>query len=220
MLHEFEEIERIYGAEKGADLRKACRYLMRHQFVYSGDRGTATIYNTVMDPRFGRAIEGFFDCAGYRLYREPEEQWAGIVLHDDELSSTPRMRADETIVLLVCAAHWQDEANQGNVGDRATVLTTFNDLYDKYKEMAQQGAKAILATARFGEILGELSTRNLVWIGELDRDQQDREVVLRPMIKLVSGADVLRRIEERVRSEDFDPVVPESAFADGSETEE
>jgi hypothetical protein len=32
---------------------------------------------------------------------------------------------------------------------------------------------------------------------------QDREIVLRPMIKLVSGSDMLKHIEDHVRSEDY-----------------
>ncbi|TIW23416.1 MAG: DUF4194 domain-containing protein [Mesorhizobium sp.] len=205
MLTEFEELEARYGADKGADLRKACRYLLRHQFVYSGDRGVATIYDVIMDSRFRRAIDGFFDCIGYRIHREQEEQWVGIVLDDEEMSSTPKMRADETIVLLVAAAHWQDEANQGNVEERATVLTTFNVLYEKYREMAERGTKMLVAQSRFQDVLEDLAARNLIWLGEFDRTLQDREVVIRPMIKLISGSDALRRIEEQVALEDYEP---------------
>lgn len=205
MLAEFEEVESRFGADKGADLRKACRYLLRHQFVYSGDRGVATIYDVIMDSRFRRLIDGFFDCIGYRVHREQEEQWAGIVLCDEEMSSTPKMKADETIVLLVAAAHWQDEANQGNVEERATVLTTFNALYEKYREMAERGTKMLVPQSRFQDVLEALAARNLIWLGEFDRALQDREVVVRPVIKLVSGSDALKRIEEQVALEDYEP---------------
>jgi len=208
MLAEFEEVEARFGAEKGADLRKACRYLARHQFVYAGDRGVSTIYDMVMDSRFRKVIDEFFDCMGYKVHREQEEQWAGILLHDEEMSHTARMRMDETIVLLVTAAHWQDEANQGNVGDRATVLTTFNALYEKYREMTQGAVKQPITTARFLEILREMRARNLTWVSEQDPEMLDREVVLRPMIKLISGADMLKRIEDHVRSEDLASPAP------------
>ncbi|WP_192246871.1 DUF4194 domain-containing protein [Mesorhizobium silamurunense] len=208
MLNEFEEVEARYGADKGADLRKACRYLLRHQFVYSGDRGVATVYDVIMDSRFRRVIDGFFDCIGYRVHREHDEQWAGIALADEEMSSTPKMKADETIVLLVAAAHWQDEANQGNVEERATVLTTFNVLYEKYREMAERGTKMLMPQSRFQDVLEDLAARNLIWLGEFDRVLQDREVVVRPIIKLVSGSDALRRIEEQVALEDYEPRQP------------
>lgn len=218
MLAEFEDMEARYGADKAAELRKACRYLIRHQFIYAGDRGVSTIYDVVIDGRFRGLVDDFFDCMGYKVVREQEEQWAGIVLHDEEMSSTPRMRVDETIVLLVAAAHWQDEANQGNVEDRATVLTTFNALYDKYREMTQGAVRVPLSTSKFTEILREMSARNLLWIGEQDKEMQDREIVLRPMIKLVSGSDMLKRIEEQVRIEDY-PAFGESNGGGSSETE-
>ena len=92
MLVEFEEIEQRYGVEKGADLRKACRYLLRHQFVYSGDRGVATIYNTLSDGRFRGTVEGLFDSLGYRVARNAEEQWIGILLDDADPAALPKRR--------------------------------------------------------------------------------------------------------------------------------
>jgi hypothetical protein len=203
MLAEFEDMEARFGADKGAELRKACRYLIRHQFIYAGDRGVSVIYDIVMDGRFRGLVDDFFDSIGYKVVRDQEEQWVGIILHDEEMSSTPKMRVDETIVLLVAAAHWQDEANQGNVEDRATVLTTFNALYDKYREMMQGAVRVPLSTTKFADNLREMSARNLLWIGEQNKEMQDREIVLRPMIKLVSGSDMLKHIEDHVRSEDY-----------------
>lgn len=60
MLCEFEQIEAAFGIEKAADLRKACRYLLLNQFAYVGDRGVATIYNTLADNRFRRVVDEFF----------------------------------------------------------------------------------------------------------------------------------------------------------------
>jgi hypothetical protein len=217
MLAEFEDMEARFGADKVAELRKACRYLIRHQFIYAGDRGVSVIYDIVMDGRFRGLIDDFFDSMGYKVLRDQEEQWTGIILQDEEMSSTPRMRVDETIVLLVAAAHWQDEANQGNVEDRATVLTTFNALYDKYKEMTQGAVRVPISTAKFTDILREMSARNLLWVGEQDKEMQDREIVLRPMIKLVSGSDMLKRIEDHVKTEDY--LTPGDSQSSGDEAE-
>ena len=142
MLAEFDEIEARYGAEKAADLRKACRYLIRHQFAYSGDRGVATIYNTLTDNRFRGAVDGLFDSLGYRVLRNAEEQWVGILFDDDDAASFPKLRLDETIVLLVTAGHWQDDADRGDLFDRATSMTTVNVLYERYKDLLQSASSA------------------------------------------------------------------------------
>jgi hypothetical protein len=201
MLSEFREIEHAFGEEKAADLRKGLHFLLRHQFVFAGDRGTATVYDVVMDGRFRAAIDEFFDSCGYRVHRDEEAQWAGIVAVDHEVP-LPRMRLDETIVMLVLAAHWQDEVNVGAVEDRATVVTTLNTLYDRYREMVQQSGRTAIATSRFHEILREAAQRSLVGIGEVDPEERDCEVVIRPMIKLISGGDALARLERYVRQEE------------------
>jgi hypothetical protein len=201
MLSEFETIERTLGAEKAGDLRKALHFLLRRQFVFAGDPRTATVYNVLMDGRFRAVIDGFFDSCGYRVHRDTEAQWAGITALGEDVP-LPKMKLDETIVTLVLAAHWQDEVNVGAVEDRAVVVTTLNTLFDRYKEMVQPNGSSSISLARFREILKEASQRSLVDVGDFDAEVQDVEVAIRPMIKLISGADALQRIERFVRSQE------------------
>lgn len=202
MLNEFETVETTFGVDKAADLRKACRYLLRNQFVYSGDRGVATIYNTVTDNRFRHIVDHFFDSIGYRVQRNADEQWVGILFEDDDLSSVPKMRLDETIAILVLGSHWQEEADVGNLIERAIAVTTVNVLHERYREMLKNSAKPMISPARFLELLKDIAARNLIWIGEFDRDAHDREIEIRPMIKFISGADALARLETYIKSEE------------------
>jgi hypothetical protein len=201
MLSEFETIERTLGVEKAGDLRKALHLLLRRQFVFAGDPRTATVYNVLMDGRFRAVIDGFFDSCGYRVHRDTEAQWAGITALGEDVP-LPKMKLDETIVTLVLAAHWQDEVNVGAVEDRAVVVTTLNTLFDRYKEMVQSNGSSSISLTRFREILKEASQRSLVDVGDFDAEVQDVEVAIRPMIKLISGADALQRIERFVRSQE------------------
>jgi hypothetical protein len=201
MLSEFETIERTLGAEKAGDLRKALHFLLRRQFVFAGDPRTATVYNVLMDGRFRAVIDGFFDSCGYRVHRDTEAQWAGITALGEDVP-LPKMKLDETIVTLVLATHWQDEVNVGAVEDRAVVVTTLNTLFDRYKEMVQSNGSSSISLTRFREILKEASQRSLVDVGDFDAEVQDVEVAIRPMIKLISGADALQRIERFVRSQE------------------
>ena len=207
MLSEFETIERTLGAEKAGDLRKALHFLLRRQFVFAGDPRTGTVYNVLMDGRFRAVIDGFFDSCGYRVHRDTEAQWAGITALSEDVP-LPKMKLDETIVTLVLAAHWQDEVNVGAVEDRAVVVTTLNTLFDRYKEMVQSNGSSSISLARFREILKEASQRSLVDVGDFDAEVQDVEVAIRPMIKLISGADALQRIERFVRSQETGLSVP------------
>jgi hypothetical protein len=210
MLSEFEALERTYGPEKASDLRKALHFLLRRQFVFAGDARTGTIYNLIMDGRFRSVIDGFFDSCGYRVHRDAEAQWAGITALGEDVP-LPRMKLDETIVVLVLAAHWQDEVNVGAVEDRAVVVTTLNTLFDRYKEMVQGNETSAVSLRRFREILAEASQRGLVDVGDFDAEVQDVEVAIRPMIKLISGADALQRIDRYVRSQEVGLAVPSGA---------
>jgi Domain of unknown function (DUF4194) len=201
MLSEFEAIERTLGMEKASDLRKAIHFLLRRQFVFAGDSRTGTVFNILMDSRFKPVIDGFFDSCGYRVHRDAEAQWAGITALGEDVP-LPRMKLDETIVILVLAAHWQDEVNVGAVEDRAIVITTLNTLFDRYKDMVQSNGSSSISLTRFREILKEASQRGLVDVGDVDAEAQDAEVAIRPMIKLISGADALQRIERFVRSQE------------------
>jgi hypothetical protein len=201
VLSEFETIERTLGMEKASDLRKAIHFLLRRQFVFAGDPRTGTVFNILMDSRFKPVIDGFFDSCGYRVHRDAEAQWAGITAVGEDVP-LPRMKLDETIVILVLAAHWQDEVNVGAVEDRAIVITTLNTLFDRYKDMVQSNGSSSISLTRFREILKEASQRGLVDVGEIDAEAQDAEVAIRPMIKLISGADALQRIERFVRSQE------------------
>jgi Domain of unknown function (DUF4194) len=201
MLSEFEAIERTYGAEKAGDLRKAVHFLLRRQFVFAGDPRTSTVYSVLIDGRFRSIIDGFFDSCGYRVHRDTEAQWAGITAMGEDVP-LPKMKLDETIVILVLAAHWQDEVNVGAVEDRAVVVTTLNTLLDRYRDMMQGNASSSITPSRFREILKEASQRGLVDVGDYDAAAQDVEVAIRPMIRLISGADALQRIERYVRSQE------------------
>jgi Domain of unknown function (DUF4194) len=202
MLSEFEAIERTYGAEKAGDLRKAIHFLLRRQFVFAGDPRTSTVYSVLIDGRFRSIIDGFFDSCGYRVHRDTEAQWAGITAMGEDVP-LPNMKLDETIVILVLAAHWQDEVNVGAVEDRAVVVTTLNTLLDRYKDMVHANGSSSITSSRFREILKEASQRGLVDVGDYDAAAQDLEVAIRPMIRLISGADALQRIERYVRSQEF-----------------
>ena len=106
------------------------------------------------------------------------------------------------IAILVLAAHWQDEVNVGAVEDRATVVTTLNTLYERYRDLVHTNGRAAITISRFLDILKEAGQRSLVQISDYDSDERDYEVVIRPMIKLISGGDVLARIERFLKQEE------------------
>src|SRR5216684_1710759 len=212
MISEFDDITRTSVMQKTSDLRKTIHFLLKRKLTFAGDPRTGTVFNILMDSRFKPVIDGFFDSCGYRVHRDAEAQWAGITALGEDVP-LPKMKLDETIVMLVLAAHWQDEVNVGAVEDRAIVVTTLNTLFDRYKEMVQGNETSAISLRRFRDILAEAAQRGLVDVGDFDVEAQDFEVAIRPMIKLISGADALQRIERYVRSQEVGLSVPDGADA-------
>jgi hypothetical protein len=201
MLSELNAIEATHGEERARDVVRAIHYLLRHQFIFAGDRGTAAAYNLVTDARFGGFIRSYLDAAGYRLLVNEAEQWAGIVPDPDDVQ-LPRLRVDETIALLLIGLFWQEEVERGAVAERATVLTTVNALYDRYEEAVARGRKTSVGVRRFVDILDELARRNIVELRPFVTEQQDRELVIRPQIRVLLGDDALTRLERFARDEE------------------
>ena len=80
-------------------------HLLRHQFLHVEDRGSPALLETLLRPDMERLIASYFDVAGYRLVVRESEGWAGI-LPDTEQINPPRMRIDETLVLLLLRRLW------------------------------------------------------------------------------------------------------------------
>ena len=201
MLSELTSLEATYGEERTRDVIRAIHYLLHHQFVYAGDRGAATVYNTVTDSRFIRFIRDYFDAAGYKVMENGTEQWVGILPSTDEVPF-PRMTIDETIALLVLALFWQEEINAGNVEERATVVSTVNTLYDHYEDVVARRRKTAVPIKQFVEILEAFKLRNIIRLKPLDQEEQDRELVIRPQVRVLAGDDLLERIERFARDEE------------------
>jgi hypothetical protein len=68
--------------------------------------------------------------------------------------------------------------------------------------MARPNSSTAISSTRFRDLLKEMAQRSLVDVGDFDPDEQDCEVAIRPMIKLISGSDAQQRIERYVRHEE------------------
>jgi hypothetical protein len=176
-------------------------HLLRHQFIHADDRGSAPLLEIARRPATGPLISAFFDTAGYKLILRESEGWAGI-LPDTERVTAPRMRIEETLVLLVLARLWQEGIQDGEVGERNCVLSTLNDAYDAYQDLASRSRRASLLIGAFREILQDLARRAIVKLGSYDEEQQDLELNIRPIVALVAGEDFLSTIESFLQKHD------------------
>lgn len=194
LLKELVDIEARFGDRALDDVRRVANQLLRRQFLFAGDRGAAHAYEVVTGARYRGYFTALFDALGYQLRISESEQWVGL-LPDPELDLFPHMRMDQTIALLVLALAWQDAANRGAAEARAVVKTTFNEVLERYRDIAGRNRKETLTPARFEDACREFARRGLIWIGEWDPDAADREIEIRPMLHLLVDGNALDLLE-------------------------
>ncbi|MFN4356592.1 DUF4194 domain-containing protein [Sphingopyxis alaskensis] len=170
-------------------------HLLRHQFLHVEDRGSSTLLETLLRPDMERLIASYFDVAGYRLVVRESEGWAGI-LPDTEQINSPRMRIDETLVLLLLRRVWEEGVQEGDVERHGSVLVSLNEAYDAYQDMVARARRPALSINDFKAQVQALERRAIVRLGEYDEDIQDIGLTVRALVATVAGDDYLTALEQ------------------------
>lgn len=197
-----------FAALEARDPRRAQRatqvigHLLRYQFIHVEDRGSSTLLEALLRPDLERLVGAYFEVAGYRLVVRESEGWAGI-LPDTELISPPRMRIDETLVLLLLRRLWEESIQEGDVQRHGSVLVTLNEAYDAYQDMVARARRPALSIAEFREAVQSLERRAIVRLGAYDEEVQDMELTIRALIATVAGDDFLGHLEQLLARSDY-----------------
>lgn len=193
MFHEFARLEER-NPRDALRVTQLIAHLMRDQFVHVEDRGSAAHMETLLRPALKALIDGYFEVAGYRLIHRETEGWAGI-LPDPERISLPRMRTEETVVLLVLRRLWEEALQLGDIQDKGTVRTSLNEAHAAYQEIVAGTRRANLSAVTFREILESLEKRAMVRLGTFDPELQDMDLDIRALIATVVGDDFVASLE-------------------------
>jgi len=194
MLLEFAQLEER-DPRQMLRVTQVIGHLLRHQFIHCDDRGAAPLLETLRQPALARLVEGYFDVAGYRLVVRDSEGWAGV-LPDIERISPPRMRVDETLVLLLLRRLWEERIQDGDIQQYGSALLTLNEAFTAYQDVVARSRKSSLTVSEFREVLRLLERRALVRLGEYDDEAQDMELTIRAFIADVTGDDFVTRLEQ------------------------
>ena len=204
MLAEFRTLEERDPALM-AKITHVIARLLRDQFIHRQDHGSGRLLETFYRPQAVTLLRDYFDVAGYRLVVREHEGWAGI-LPDLERMSAPRMRIDETLVLLVLRRLWEESIEAGDIEDGGSVLLTLNEAYAAYEDVVSRGRRTALLPAQFRDVVRGIERRAIVCLGMLEDD--DMELSIRPIVTLVAGDDFLGHLEQLLQGVDLeeDPI--------------
>lgn len=189
---------------------QAIAHLLRYQFIHLDDHGSVSILETLRRPVTNTLISNYFDVAGYRLVVRESEGWAGI-LPDTERLKPPRMRLDETLVLLMLRRLWEEAVHNGDIQARGAVLLTLNEAYDAYQEVVSRARRPALQISAFRDLIEGLARRAIVQLGPFDDEAQDMELTIRPIVAAVVGDDFLASLEQLLQRADLADEEPDES---------
>jgi hypothetical protein len=200
MLSDFRSLEERDPALMGRITQLIAR-LLRDQFIHRQDYGSARLLDTLYRPIAVNLLRDYFDVAGYRLLVRESEGWAGI-LPDLERISAPRMRIDETLVLLVLRRLWEESIHNGSIEEGGAILVTLNEAYAAYEEVVARGRRAAMPASQFRDVVRNIERRAIVRLGPIEDD--DMELSIRPIVTLAAGDDFLTHLEQLLQGAESD----------------
>jgi hypothetical protein len=201
MLLEFAQLEER-DPRQMQRVAQAISHLLRYQFVHCDDRGAASLLETLRRPSLAKLIESYFDVAGYRLVIRDPEGWAGI-LPDTERINPPRMRVDETLVVLLLRRLWEERIQDGDILPHGSVLLTLNEAFAAYQDVVARSRKASFTVNEFREVLRQLERRAIIRLGDYDDEAQDMELTIRALVAVVAGDDFVASLEQWLQRPDI-----------------
>ncbi|HEY6817634.1 MAG TPA: DUF4194 domain-containing protein [Croceibacterium sp.] len=218
MLDEFRALE-ARDPRRMQRVTQVISHLLRNQFLHVEDRGSSTLLDTLLKSDIERLVSDYFDVAGYRLVVRESEGWAGI-LPDTEQISHPRMRIDETLVLLLLRRLWEEGVQEGDVERYGSVLVTLNAAYDAYQDMVARARRPTLSIGEFKALAATLERRAIVRMGELDDELEDIPLTIRALVATVAGDEFLTHLEQLLARPDFQDSDLEPATDDAADNGE
>lgn len=218
MLSEFTALE-VRDPKRMKRVTQVISHLLRNQFLHVEDRGSSGLLETLLKPDIERLVSDYFDVAGYRLVVRESEGWVGI-LPDTEQISHPRMRIDETLILLLMRRLWEEGVQEGDIERHGSVLVTLNAAYDAYQDMVARARRPALKIEEFRTLITAMERRAIVRMGEFDEELEDVPLSIRALVATVAGDEFLAHLEQLLARVDDAESEPEVANDDGDAPEE
>jgi hypothetical protein len=211
MLLDFEELleedgkdRRKYEKATGRDLSvmmpKFLALLMRHQYLYTRDRGIDKAVRILDYPSLRRFVENYFETAGYALEYDETDMWVGLFPLDEIRirTITPTLPKDLTILLLLCANIYAKDQQDVQLDKYGCATPYVDEVFDEYQTIVGQGAPSSFRK-QFENNVNELKAKNILSYAK-GLNSDDDQLIIRPMILRVVGPEYQARLDAWLES--------------------
>lgn len=191
MLFDLEELlekPRNHDVE-ASDFRGIASRMLRQQTLYRDDWNSRSAYEFIL--RFRSYFTDLFDALGLDLVIT--ERDLTISLTPKQSQARKRLSLDETVLLLLLRAAFEQGVAAFEIGDHGEVAITSMELLERYEAIT---GRTRPAWPRVREILKECRRRAFIALGEEFPDESGIEITVRPSIRDVTGEGYLARIDE------------------------
>lgn len=192
------------------DFRRAAGALMAHQFLFVETASQRADYRLVVD-HFDY-FHNLFDALGWTLHRDDDFGYVGVV--PSQAEAHVRLRLEETLVLLTARLLYEEgmdrfQAQQGSVWVDA------EELLGRYETVVRRERPK---RTEFLEILARLARHGLIERRSQEGQDLPRLRIL-PTIRVITGEEVLKRLEGYVSDVDTGEEDLEEATDDEESTD-
>lgn len=191
MLFDLEELlEKPRNQDvEASDFRSVASRMLRQQTLYRDDWNSKSAYEFIL--RFRGYFTDLFDALGLDLVIA--ERDLTIALTPKQSQARKRLSLDETVLLLLLRAAFEQGVAAFEIGDHGEVAITSMELLERYEAITGRPRPA---WPRVRDILKECRRRAFIALGEEFPDESGIEITVRPSIRDVTGEGYLARIDE------------------------
>jgi hypothetical protein len=183
------DLRRVADAAADAepdDFRRVASLLLTHQFLFVENAGQRGDYRLVVD-HFDY-FRNLFDALGWTLHRDDDFGFVGVV--PGQAEAHVRLRLEETLLLLTLRLLYEEGMDRFRA-EHGSVWIDAEDLLGRYEALVRRERPR---RTDFLEMIARLARH-----GVLERRAQEGQDLPRlrilPTVRLVTGEDVLRRLE-------------------------
>ena len=192
MIEELPVIQQLSEARQET-LRDIIATLLRDQFIFVGDRGTRGYDDLLDNIKIQDFLDSYFYMSGRTFHYHESEKWAGVI-PDETSSKWPKMKLDETQLLLVLAVMYNELIEKGSIDERAVAYTTYSDIVDRFveiiggKEAPEKWLRQIIKTLEL------FQARRIVKLVPHE-ESEDFDVEIRGMVPFLCAGETQARLK-------------------------
>lgn len=176
------------------DIQVASTFLMKRQFFYDGPNARVAVRNALGNNLTRNVVRDLLSFNGFDLISDEGQGWWGA-MPSDEIVERSASRL-ETLVLLILSTTYSEAMKNADIDARQNALVSFNGFCARFEEITGAAQLKAVKVPELKAVLKRLETNSIVQLNEIADDEEECELVIRPMIIRITGPAFTARLND------------------------